>query len=345
MWVKNTWYVAAFPEEVQRERLLSRTFLDEPVVLYRREDGGITALHDRCLHRQVPLSIGFLDGDKLVCGYHGMTFDPSGRCVAIPAQEKVPANARVRRYPVEERHGLVWIWMGDADRADPASIPDLGRMAHPEWVPAKGYTHLQADYRLLNDNLLDLSHVTFVHGRTIGNAAVAQSPITVSQQGDDLLVHRDVVGATAPPFYAHLGGYQGRIHRWHTVRYMAPSICVIEVGCNALEAGDGLGRIEGCVMHLVTPETAETTHYLWAFVRHFRQDDAALTDYIRSNVAATHHEDKVVIELQHRGLTASQRDNPVTLAIGVDAGPIRGRRQLEALIAAEQAAREGLPIS
>jgi vanillate O-demethylase monooxygenase subunit len=120
---------------------------------------------------------------------------------------------------------------------------------------------------------------------------------------------------------------------------MPPSICVIEVGCKGLEEGDGLGQVEGCVMHLVTPETRETTHYFWAFVRHFRPDDAALTDYIRTNVAATHHEDKVVIELQHRCLTAAQRDNPVALAIGVDAGPIRGRRQLEGLIAAERGAR------
>lgn len=226
--------------------------------------------------------------------------------------------------------------MGEPKLADASLIPDIGRLDHPDWVPSQGYCHLNADYRLLNDNLLDLSHVAFVHGRTIGNAAVAQSPIEMSQHGNVVSVHRDVVGAMAPPFYTYLGKYAKPIHRWHTVNYHAPSICVIEVGCKALHEGDGLGEITGCVMHLATPETESTTHYFWAFIRNFRQDDVSLTTYIQEAVGATHNEDKVVVELQQSVLTPDECDNPVHTAITVDGGPIRGRRVLEAMVAKEQ---------
>lgn len=336
MWARNAWYVAAFSKEVQRT-LLAREYLGTKVVMYRRLDGTIAALEDRCAHRMLPLSFGYLQEDSLVCGYHGMTFDASGKCTRVPGQDRVPAAACVRAFPIVERHHLAWIWMGDPEAADPAQIPDLGRLADPAWVASEGYTHLEADYRLLNDNLLDLSHVTFVHGRTIGNAAVAESPISVSQDGPVVSVHRDVVGAMAPPFYAELGKYRKPIHRWHTVNYHAPSICVIEVGCRPLEEGDGVGTIVGCVMHLVTPATDNVSHYFWAFVRNFRQGEPALTEYIRKAVGATHEEDKVVVELQHKSLSRVDRDNPVALAIGVDAGPLRGRRMLNELIAREAA--------
>jgi phenylpropionate dioxygenase-like ring-hydroxylating dioxygenase large terminal subunit len=334
MWVKNSWYVAALSGEVQG-KLLARTILGTPVVMYRRSDDAVVALEDRCAHRRLPLSFGFLENDNVVCGYHGMTFDDTGKCIRVPGQEKIPAGAGVRSFPVMERHNVVWIWVGKRELADSSSVPDLDRLAHPDWIASKGYTLLHSDYRLLNDNLLDLSHVAFVHGKTIGNAAVAEAPIAVTQNGNVVSVHRDIVGAMAPPFYTHLGKFRRPIHRWHTVNYHPPSICVIDVGCRPLEDGDGIGTIVGCVMHLATPETEKSTHYFWAFVRNFRQDDASLTTYIAQAVGATHDEDKVVVELQHSVPAPAQRDNPVALAIAVDGGPIRGRRVLERLIAAE----------
>jgi len=334
MWTINSWYVAAFSDEIQG-KLTARKILNTPVVMYRRSDDAVVALEDRCAHRMLPLSFGFLENDKVVCGYHGMTFDGEGKCVHVPGQDRIPTGACVRSFPLVERHNVVWIWMGERELADPSLIPEVDRLARQDWVVSKGYSHLQSDYRLLNDNLLDLSHVTFVHGRTIGNAAVAESPTTVKQDGSAVSVHRDVVGAMAPPFYAYLGKFRKPIHRWHTVNYHPPSICVIEVGCRPLEEGDGVGTIVGCVMHLATPETENSTHYFWAFVRNFRQNDTSLTEYITQAVGATHDEDKDVVELQHSALTTAQRNNPVALALVVDAGPIRGRRLLEKLIAAE----------
>ncbi|SNS64726.1 vanillate O-demethylase monooxygenase subunit [Noviherbaspirillum humi] len=338
-WPKNAWYVAAFSHEVQG-KLLARKFLGKSVVMYRRTDDSVVALEDRCAHRLLPLSFGFVENDNVTCGYHGMTFDASGKCVRIPGQDKIPASACVRSFPLVEKDRLVWIWMGDASQADPALIPDMGRLDHPEWIPAQGYHHLKADYRLLNDNLLDLSHVAFVHGRTIGNAAVANSPITVSQNCNVVSVHRDVIGALAPPFFEYLGKFTKPIHRWHTVNYHPPSICMIEVGCKPLDGEDGVGKIEGVVFHMATPETETTTHYFWAFIRHFRQQDPALTEYIRQAITATHGEDKVVLELQQTALTETERDNPAVVAIAVDAGPIRGRRLLEQMIGAERQQKE-----
>jgi len=339
MWLKNSWYVAAFSKEVGQGGLLARTLLGTKVVLYRQSNGNVAALEDSCPHRRLPLSFGTVADDQLICGYHGMAFGADGKCTSIPGQERIPPAACVRSFQIMEKGGLIWIWQGEEALAERVPTPDIGRLDHPEWVPSEGYCHLEADYRLLNDNLLDLSHVTFVHGGTIGNAAVAQSPIKVSEKDNVVSVHRDVVGAMAPPFYAYVGKYTKPIHRWHTVNYHAPSTCIIEVGCEPMEQGDGLGRIEGVIFHLVTPETEHSCHYFWAFSRKFRLEEAELTGYIRDAVDTTHNEDKVVVELQQASLTPEQLENPVNLAIIVDSGPIRGRRVLGEMVRNEASAR------
>jgi vanillate O-demethylase monooxygenase subunit len=328
IWTENAWYIAGYSRELQGNTLLARRFLDIPVVMYRKTNGEVVALADSCAHRKLPLSFGYIDNDEVVCGYHGMTFASDGKCTRIPGQERVPAAACVKSYRLVEQHKMLWIWLGDPLLSNQVSIPNLRWLDDPEWVASEGYTPLKADYRLLIDNLLDLSHVAFVHGKTIGNVAVAESPIKVSEVEGVLKVHRDVVGAMPPPFFAYIGKYRKAIHRWHTVNYIRPSICTIDVGTTAMHEGDGRGTIQGCVLHLVTPETAESSHYFWAFVRNFAQEDESLTTYIQENVSRTHDEDKVVVELQHQALTAEQRDNPVSVAITADGGAVRGRKLL-----------------
>ena len=333
--LKNNWYVAAFSREVG-EKLLARKLLGTPVVLYRTSNGVVAALEDRCAHRMLPLSAGYLHEDHLVCGYHGMTFNAEGQCIRVPGESKIPLNACVRTFPVVERDRLIWIWMGEAAAADPVLVPDFGRLNDPGWTAVHFYDLLKADYRLLIDNLLDLSHLTFLHGRTIGTAAVAEAPVEVKQEGEHLSVHRDIVGALAPPFFARQGNFKKPVKRWQTTNYLAPSICVIEVGCNALEPGDGLGMIEGAAHHLATPETEETTHYFFVFVRSHRLDDEPLSEFIRDSVNVTLGEDKMALELQHSVLSPAERDNPVVAAIAADSAPIRGRRILERQLARER---------
>src|SRR6266853_5381774 len=166
MWMRNCWQVVAFAKEIGGKPL-ARTVCEEPIVLYRTAAGLAVALTDRCPHRFAPLSLGRVIGDQIQCGYHGLCFDHDGLCVRVPGQDSVP-RARVQKYPLVERHGFAWIWLGDAERADADLIPDFHWMDDPAWAVAEGYHHFKANYQLVNDNLFDLSHESFVHEETIG---------------------------------------------------------------------------------------------------------------------------------------------------------------------------------
>jgi phenylpropionate dioxygenase-like ring-hydroxylating dioxygenase large terminal subunit len=177
MFPRNYWYVAAWDHEVRRQELFRRVICGEPIVFYRREDGSPAALEDRCCHRHMPLSEGRLRGDTIECAYHGLTYDASGACIRVPSQASVPPNARVRAYPVAERHHWIWIWMGDPKLADPDLIEDFHWMEDADWRAKGERLDLAANYRLLIDNLLDLTHLQFVHPTTLGTEAITKFPI------------------------------------------------------------------------------------------------------------------------------------------------------------------------
>ena len=331
MFMKNCWQVAAFAAEVGRT-LLSRTITDDPVLLYRTRAGEIVALEDRCPHRHVPLSMGALEGDVVQCAYHGLRFAPSGECIRIPGQQIISAKSRARAYPVIERHKMIWIWMGEADKADAAMLPDLHWMEDEDWVVAEGYHHIAASYRLLVDNLLDLSHETFVHPETIGNAAVADSPIAVSiLDGKVVRAHRDMTGAEPPPQFVALAGFQGRIDRWHTTLYTPPGLCVIEVGAVPAGSNDRSQGFEARILNMITPETGRSSHYFWGHARNIRRDETALTDVIRRSVLTTFDQDKAVLEAQQVACERIGTFDP-QVVLGIDAGPVQGRRVLAAAL-------------
>ena len=329
MFLTDCWQVAAYSSEVGR-RLLKRTIADMPVVMYRQESGAPVAMEDRCPHRFVPLSLGCLEGDVVRCGYHGMRFAPSGACVGIPGQDAIPAKARVRTFPMMERHRFVWIWMGDAAKADASLVPDFHWMDDARWAAAEGYHHVEADYRFLVDNLLDLSHETFVHPETIGNAGVAESPVSVSiVDRKTVRAHRDMLACEPPPQFVALAGFSGRIDRWHTTFYTPPGCCVIEVGAVPAASKDVAHGFEARILNLITPETGRSSHYFWAHARNVRVDDRELTNRIRSSVAETFDQDKVILEAQQRAVDRVGSADP-GVVIKVDAGPVQGRRVLAA---------------
>jgi phenylpropionate dioxygenase-like ring-hydroxylating dioxygenase large terminal subunit len=182
LFLRNSWYVAAWDREVTRMPL-GRLILNEPVVLYRREDGTPVALEDRCCHRQLPLSMGRLEGDELRCGYHGLKFDASGKCVEIPGQSSIPPQARVRAYPLVEKYNWVWIWMGDPERADPAVIPHWWWAEHRDWAFTRAdMVHVRCNYQLISDNVLDVTHLAYVHASSIGASSITEFPATVERQ-------------------------------------------------------------------------------------------------------------------------------------------------------------------
>ena len=331
MFMTNCWQVAAYSSEVSRS-LLKRRLLSDGVVLYRTIAGEVVAMQDRCPHRYVPLSLGTLDGDVVQCGYHGMRFDASGECVHIPGQDTIPPKARVRVYPVHERYTFVWIWMGDPKRADPATIPDFHWMDDPQWAVAEGYHHVDADYRFLVDNLLDLSHETFVHPETIGNGAVAESPANVKViERKTVRVHRDMLACEAPPQFIALAGFTGKIDRWHTTLYTPPGFCIIEVGAVPAGTNDRTAGFEARILNLITPETERSSHYFWAHARNIRRDDTALTDTIRRSIVDTFNQDKMVLEAQQIESDAVGSIDP-GVALKVDLGPVQGRSLLKAAI-------------
>jgi phenylpropionate dioxygenase-like ring-hydroxylating dioxygenase large terminal subunit len=336
MWMRNCWQVAAFSTEVIGGQLLARRICDEPLVLYRAQDGRPVAVHDRCPHRFAPLSKGMLVGDVLRCGYHGLCFDTEGKCIAIPGQAHIPSKARVQAYPVVERHRLVWIWMGDAERADAASVPDVHWLDDPAWVASEGYHRIAANYRLLNDNLLDLSHETYVHTRTIGHDAVAETPIAIRVDDGAVYIDKEMPGCTPPPFYQFLGRLKptDRIDRWQRTVYRPPGYIVIDVGVEPKEHVPGANRVEGRVVNLMTPESECSTPYFWAFARNFRLDEPGVTEFLRANVGRTFDEDKDMLESQQRNI-GDVAEPVFSIAVKADAGPTQGRRLLASLIEAE----------
>ena len=331
MFITNCWQVAAYSSEVARH-LLKRTIVDKPIILYRLESGATVAMEDRCAHRFVPLSLGRLDGDVVQCGYHGMRYGPSGACLSAPGQDIIPAKARVNVYPTQEKYKFVWIWMGDAAKADPSLIPDFHWMDDELWAVADGYHHVKANYGFLVDNLLDLSHETFVHPETIGNAAVADSPASVSIiDKKTVRVHRDMLGCEPPPQFVSLAGFDGRIDRWHTTFYTPPGFCIIEVGAVPMGTNDLTRGFEGRILNLITPESEKSSHYFWAHARNMRRDDVELTNVIRRSIKETFDQDKVILEAQQLASDRVGSPDP-GVVLKIDAGPVQGRRVLGAAL-------------
>ena len=334
----NAWYAAAYDVEVRRE-LLARTICGKKIVLFRRQDGAAAALADACWHRLLPLSKGRLEGDELICGYHGIAYDPRGRCTFMPSQETVNPSATVRAYPVVERHRFVWIWPGDPALADPAKVPDMHWNHDPSWAGDGKLIPVKCDYRLVVDNLMDLTHETFVHGSSIGNRAVAETPFDVTHSDRFATVTRWMRNVEPPPFWAAQLGKPGNVDRWQIIRFEAPCTVVIDVGVapagTGAPEGDRSQGVNGYVLNTITPETDKTCLYFWAFARNYRLDEQRLTHELREGVSRIFREDEVILEAQQCAL--DEHPDHVFYNLNIDAGAMWARRLIDRMIAAERA--------
>ena len=303
--------------------------LDEPVVLYRKEDGGVVALEDRCCHRQLPLSMGSLVHDTLRCGYHGLRFDASGKCVEIPGQASIPPQARVKCYPVLERYNWVWIWMGEPHKADPALIPNWWWAEHPDWAFTRpDRARLQCNYQLIADNVLDVTHLAYVHAGSIGAASITEFPATVEREERLVRLTRWIRDRPPPPLYRKAGNFKGNVDRWQVVEHIPPCFTVNFAGCS-----DSSGRIELMALSAPTPETARSTHYFFGFVRNFGLGDADTERICALDMVKVFNEDFPVLEAQQRALELAPGAPRVDIA--VDAAPLAARRMLQAMIGRE----------
>lgn len=340
--LRNCWYPAALATEVDRTPM-TRTMLGEPVLLYRTEAGAPVALEDRCCHKFLPLSKGRLKGDAVECGYHGMTYDPSGACVRIPGQASIPANARVHSYPAVDHLGLVWIWTGDAARADHDKLFKLPQYDDPEWgVNIGPYTHVKANYRHLTDNLLDPAHVSFVHLTTLGSADMEDIPVQTRHDEARVEVERWTLDKPPVPIFQRFGDFAGNVDRWQYYYFYPPSINVVDFGAGAVGMDhsdaerDRWTRIHSC--HFLAPETGTSTHYFWMQIRNFAANDEDVSREITEQFIVAFDEDKDILEAVQAAEDAGQPNPPVKLAI--DRGPNISRRMLDRLIQEEEAARQ-----
>ncbi len=337
MFIRNCWYVAAWSHEVGADSLLARTIIGEPVLLMRTAAGEVVALDDRCCHRGAPLSRGRREGDCVRCGYHGLKFDAQGRCVEIPGQESIPPQARVRTYPVVEQHRWIFVWMGDPQRADPALLPDNSAGDDPGFRYQPDYMHYDVDYLLIADNLLDFSHLTYVHSGTLGGSdriALTRPEIESIPRG--LRVVRRVRDVPPAPYYRNFADFPGNVDRWFDYRFVVPGILLMHSG--AKPPGRPWDDFEGA-LHLkscqaLTPETERTTHYFFMQAHGFALDDERITDSLRASVVTAFEEDRETIRAQRRMLDLG----PMRFVpIHADAALNRFRLLVQALIDEERA--------
>lgn len=337
--IRNSWYVAAWSHEVAPDALFARTLLGEPLVFHRLADGHVVALRDQCCHRAAPLSLGRKEGDCVRCGYHGMKFDAEGKCVDIPGQDTIPAQARVRTYPVIERNRFIWVWMGEPAEADPATILDFFWHDHADWRMKPGYIHYQANYQLVVDNLLDFSHLAFVHPTTLGTAASAQTRSEVERIDNGLRITRWELDCEMSPNHQRVAPFAGRVDRWQIYQWHAPAFMRMDAGSAPAGSGAPEGHRPANAMlfrhtSVQTPETAGTTHYFFCQAHGFGLDNPAMTEAIYQDVVKAFGEDRAIIEAQQRILNLDPQFHAA--AIVHDKGLNQARFILQRRLAAEE---------
>jgi phenylpropionate dioxygenase-like ring-hydroxylating dioxygenase large terminal subunit len=344
MFLHNCWYMAAWAEELQHGVPLAKRLLDVPLVFWRASEGRIVAQEDRCPHRMAPLSLGRIERDAIRCLYHGAKFDLEGRCIEVPGQEQMPANLKVRTFPLIERAGMLWVWMGtEAPGEEP---PDVAEMFGAEWAGKLSYMHYDAPYELILDNLLDLSHVAFVHEGTLASSTAAAAIRPRIERFPWGLrtshVHPD---EPLPPYLRDVAQFEGLVDRWYVSTCFAKSRMVTFQGGSAPA---GTGAIDGHydhrallnrALHVLTPETENSSHYFYSFRRGFALESETLTDLLAERFEDAFLQDKRMIEAQARNIDPMRH----MLVIQADIAPLYVRKLTETFIREEQAGKSAVP--
>lgn len=337
-WLKDAWYVAAWDSEVDSAPL-ARTICGVPMAFYRKLDRGVVAMRDACPHRLLPLSMGLREGDSIRCKYHGLKLGPDGVAEEMPVRTD-PVNKAIctETFVTHERHRFVWVWVGERAKADPALIPDLWPCSAPDWTFDGGYYHIASDYRLAIDNLMDLTHETFVHAGSIGQPEILEAPIDTHVDGQEVWVTRWMPNIAAPPFWRGALGSEGQVDRWQICRFMLPSAVMIDVGVAPVGAGASIENhdqgVRGMVIDFMTPESETTHHYFWGMARNFEIGDSGFTARFRNQQGGVFLQDKDVLEAQQKSIQANP-DLPLA-AYRIDEGGTRARAIIARAIKAQQ---------
>jgi phenylpropionate dioxygenase-like ring-hydroxylating dioxygenase large terminal subunit len=341
MFIKNAWYVAAWADEVT-DKPVARRILNEPVVLFRDERGSAAALLDMCCHRGAPLSCGKVVAAGLECGYHGMVYAGGGACVHIPGQVHIPAKARVQSFPLVEKDSLLWVWLGDPAAADPSTIVDYpfhNDAAH--WPHKHTMYPIEGSASLMVDNLMDLTHLGYVHVSTIGGYPQSHVDAIMDTQPTEngLKFTRWLLDSPAPPTYKKaVPTLADRIDRWQEFEFVAPAVVLqwvgaTDAGTGAYDRGQRDGGFSMRIFHGLTPETETTCHYFWSTLNGFAPDSPQSTQKIFDEVSAAFREDQYIVQQQQMRLKELGEDGLVNIV--ADGARVHMRRVLEKLQARE----------
>ncbi|HEY8358546.1 MAG TPA: aromatic ring-hydroxylating dioxygenase subunit alpha [Ramlibacter sp.] len=339
MFVRNCWYVAAWSHELEGNRLLARTIINTPLVFYR-EAQGVVALEDRCPHRAAPLSKGIREAEGIRCRYHGLLFDKGGRCIHAPAQDSVPAGMKVRNFKTVERNTWVWVWMGDPEAADETLIPETPCMGNPEWRSIPGYLHYDVNYLLICDNLLDFSHLPYLHPTTLGGSPDFARILPKVERLPRGVRLKRWVERTQPPSYTRPYFHAEVVDRWVDYDFVAPGVLLMDAGMCATgsgaHTGDRKGALETRSYQALTPETETSTHYFFTQAHNFEIDKPEVTQNLFKAIEIAFEEDRDMIGGQQKNLQLDP-NAPMT-SLTVDQALIQFRRVISTMIAAEQKA-------
>ena len=308
--LKNFWYVACTSLELENHPL-ARIICNEPVVIFRQADTLPAALKNVCPHRQAPLSMGQVSGDTLQCVYHGITFNGKGRCVHIPSQDIIPPRAHIRSYPTQERYGLIWVFPGDPALADSTPLP------HRPWRETEGwdtkviqYFHVKANAGLMADNLLDLSHVAFLHASSIGfdPRRLEQDPLEITVENHRICSSRFFENTQQAPAHRAWQPLESPVNRTQLAEWTPPG----NVSVLVRNENDST-RIDLRADHFITPETDHSHHYFVALSRNFRIDDDAFSSQLDADTRRVHLEDVAIAEAQQSMKPWTANEPPMPL--------------------------------
>jgi phenylpropionate dioxygenase-like ring-hydroxylating dioxygenase large terminal subunit len=338
MFLRNAWYVAALDAELQGG-LLAVKMLNERIVLYRKAGGHPVALEDACAHRKLPLSMGRLKGNHVECAYHGMTYDESGQCVRLPCADRIPKGARVRSYPIVSRYGLLWVWMGEPRLANPSGIFGVDHYGDPSWGITRGDAMtVDCNYLYMTDNLLDPSHVAWVHPDSFGNAACESETVQVKAEPAGVTAFRWMRGVEVAPIYVPFVRFSGACDRLQHYEVRYPSHALIKAifvpaGTGGPEAAHHVSAFVMDSYNFLTPIDEEHTRYYWFQMRNVLADDLEASRLMAESVRSAFEEDRLILNAVQQGFAATQSPH---IDIATDSAPLRFRRRVRQLIEAER---------
>ena len=338
MYLRNCWYVAGWSKDFDRV-LKAEKFLNENIVIYRKKDGSPAALENACPHRKLPLSKGTLADDNIICAYHGLTFNSEGQCTDSPTQRGMtPRRAVVKSYPVVDRYRLLWIWMGDPKLADPELIFPIDNFDNPNWgCTDGGVLDIKCNYLWVCDNLLDPSHVAWVHVTSFAGAGTDDEPLEIKKTDRGVVVSRWINGNMPSPYYADLVKFDGNCDRLQHYEMCLPAIALNKsIYTPEGTGGPGKPYVENTYVNIsynfMTPIDEDNTRYFWFQHRNTDPNNKKISEKMNAGAMMAFEEDRAVLEDVHLGMK-----NPMTpnIDLGLDSGAKQFRLMLKRKIEEE----------